>query len=817
MEKHMAVCPYCGAGCKMNLVVENGLIIEAEGLDGITNEGELCLKGMYGYDFVNDTKILTPRIYHPMIRRVKGAPLERVTWDEALDFTANRLKAIIAEHGPESIMLTGSSRGPGNEANFVMQKFTRACLGTNNIDNCARTCHAASVIGLMECVGSGAMSVSIPTLEKTDCILLFGYNPAASHPIVARRIVKAKERGAQLIVCDPRVIESARIADLYLPLQNGSNVALLNALAFTIIDEDLADWDFIDDHTEGFDDWWAVVQNYAPEDVADVCGLTPELIRQAARAYANAETAIIGWGMGVTQHIQGVQTVRAIAALALITGHIGKPNSGLAPVRGQNNVQGSCDMGMWPSLYPGYQRVDDPAARAKFAAAWGVPEERLSLKEGFKLTDLPHGVEEGKIRAFYNFGEDPLQTEPDTAQMRRTLEGLDLLISQDIFMTQTTAMADVVLPATSWAEHDGVYTASDRSFQRTTAALPPKGECRHDWEIFADLSTRMGYPMSYRDTQEIWDEVRSLCPQFAGATYEKMADLGYAQWPIYAEAANDPEDRGTPELYAGGTFNTPDGKGRLVAAEWRRPSEEPDNAYPLVLCTVREVGHYSCRSMTGNCKALVALADEPGYVSMSPDDADARGIEEEQLVWVHSRRGKIIARAAVDERVNEGAVYMTYQWWVGKCNELTLHATDRESGTPEDKYSACQVEAIPDQAWAERHLQKLYGDLKAYLAAEADRQNPQPEAVEEAVALEEADVPQTTSESVAGEAKPSAGAPSTTPATARPAAAPEGVTSIDADVSLYPSTTPRTSAPVPAKPPRTDRAQYATDEEETLV
>ena len=231
MEKHMAVCPYCGAGCKMNLMVENGRVIDAEGLPGVTNEGELCLKGLYGYDFVNDTRILTPRIYHPMIRRTKGAPLERVSWDEALDFTASRLRAIIEESGPEAVMLTGSSRGAGNEANFVMQKFTRACLGTNNIDNCARTCHAASVIGLMECVGSGAMSVSIPTLEETDCILLIGYNPAASHPIVARRIVRAKERGAELIVCDPRVIESARIADLYLPLANGSNLALVNALA----------------------------------------------------------------------------------------------------------------------------------------------------------------------------------------------------------------------------------------------------------------------------------------------------------------------------------------------------------------------------------------------------------------------------------------------------------------------------------------------------------------------------------------------------------------------------------------------------------
>ncbi|MBX9033386.1 formate dehydrogenase subunit alpha [Gordonibacter massiliensis (ex Traore et al. 2017)] len=826
MEKHMAVCPYCGAGCKMNLVVENGLVIEAEGLDGVTNEGELCLKGLYGYDFINDTRILTPRIYHPMIRRQKGAPLERVSWDEALDFTASRLRAIIEESGPEAVMLTGSSRGAGNEANFVMQKFTRACLGTNNIDNCARTCHAASVIGLMECVGSGAMSVSIPVLERTDCILLIGYNPAASHPIVARRIVKAKERGADLIVCDPRVIESARIADLYLPLENGSNLALVNALAYTIIDEDLADWDFIDNCTEGFDAWWEVVQEYAPEDVADVTGLAPELIRHAARRYAKAPSAVVGWGMGVTQQAQGVQTVRAIAALALITGHIGRPNSGLAPVRGQNNVQGSCDMGMWPSLYPGYQRVDDPAVRAKFAAAWGVPEERLSLEEGWKLTDLPHGVAEGKIRAFYNFGEDPLQTEPDTAQMRKTLEGLDLLISQDIFMTQTTALADVVLPATSWGEHDAVYTASDRSFQLTTAALPPKGECRHDWEIFADLSTRMGYPVRYESTREIWDEVRSLCPQFAGATYEKMAGLGFAQWPIYAEAGDDPDNHGTPELYAGGAFTTPDVKGHLQAAHWRPPTEEPDERYPLVLCTVREVGHYSCRSMTGNCKALAALADEPGYVSMSPADAEARGIEEEELVQVTSRRGKIVARAAIDERINDGAVYMTYQWWVGKCNELTLHAVDGESGTPEDKYSACQVEAIADQRGAEERIAEAYAELKSRLAAEADCQNPpEPEALESTAGA--ADHPLATPSEVDAAGAVPAAIPSKGGAADSPsvilseggaAAVVEGSRAATANNSsdpANPASPPAAFAPHEAEV--AGRALYADGEEETLV
>lgn len=808
MEKHLTVCPYCGAGCKLYLVVENGRVIEAEPAPGVTNEGELCLKGLYGYDFINDTKILVPRLLHPMIRRTKGAPLERVSWDEALDFTAERLRAIIEAHGPEAIMCTGSSRGAGNEANFVMQKFVRACLGTNNIDNCARTCHAASVIGLMEAVGSGAMSVGIPQLEETSCLLVIGYNPAASHPIVARRVVRAKERGAQIIVADPRVIETARIADTYLPLRNGTNLALINAMAHVIVTEGLMDREFVEAHATGFDAWWDIVKDCPPERAEDICGVSADLIRQAARTYAKADSAVICWGMGITQQRQGVASVRTLASLALITGHIGRPASGLAPVRGQNNVQGACDMGMWPSLLPGYQRVDDDAAREKFARAWGVPAEKLSPRPGRKLTDLPDGVADGSIRAFYNFGEDPLQTEPDTARIRETLENLELLISQDIFMTQTTALADVVLPATSWGEHEGVFTASDRTFQRFEAALPPKSECRHDWQIFADLSTRMGYPMHYESTREIWDEVRALCPPFAGATYERLEGLGAVPWPVPA-----PDHPGTPELYAGGAFTTPDGKGHLETTAWEPPTERPDEEFPLVLCTVREVGHYSCRSMTGNCRALAALADEPGYAHLHPDDAFERGIEEEELVWVRSRRGKILARAALDERINRGAVYLTYQWWVGKCNELTLHALDSRSGTPEDKHSACEVEGIPDQLWAERHLQELYDELKRRLAAEAAHQDDSEEARAEGGVGEDAP----DASDLAGDDARGGGVPGGKHASAAVAAGGSGSAPASAPVPAPPAGDAVVPAFAPHEAKVAGRALYADGDEETLV
>lgn len=721
MEKHMVVCPYCGAGCKMDLLVENGKVVGVEGLDGVTNHTELCLKGMHGYDFINDTKILTPRLLHPMIRRTKDAPLERVSWDEALDFTANKLNEIKAKYGPDSIMLTGSSRGPGNEANYVMQKLTRACVGTNNIDNCARTCHGPSVIGLMDSLGSGCMSVSIPEMEHSDCIFLFGYNPSVSHPIVSRLIVRAKERGAKIIVADPRVIETARIADVYMQINNGCNVAFLNAFANAIVSENLHDMEFIKAHTTGFDEWWETIKKYTPESVADITGVDPELMRRAARMYATADTAVLGWGMGVTQQKQNVLAVHTIAAIACISHQIGKPNAGVAPVRGQNNVQGSCDMGMLPNLFPGYQKVTDRAVREKFAEAWNIPVDRLSDHVGYSLTEVGELAEKGVVRAFYNFGEDPLQTEPDSNELREQLKKLDLFISQDIFMTQTTALADVVLPGTSWGEHEGVFTASDRTFQRFSAAVPPKGECRHDWEIFADLSTRMGYPMHYNNTKEIWDEMRSLCPAFKGATYEKMEGLGYAQWPIPEEG-----HPGTTTMYLGGQFNTADKKAILLAHDFVPPTEEPDETYPLVLCTVREVGHYSCRSMTGNCRTLAMLADEPGEIHINPADAADRGIRDGELVLAHSRRGEAMSRAVVDERINKGTVYMTYQWWVGKCNNLTMHAVDPNSRTPEDKYSACQVEAIEDQVWAERRLSELYSTLKGQLAGLASAQDIEP-------------------------------------------------------------------------------------------
>lgn len=713
MDKKIVVCPYCGCGCKIALHVEKGKVIGAEGAQGVTNEGKLCLKGLYGWEFLNDTRLLTPRLTHPAIRRQRGGPFEKVSWDEAIAWVSSRLQAIKERSGAQSIMVTGSSRGPGNETNYVMQKFVRAVLGSNNIDCCARVCHGPSVSGLRATLGNGAMSNSMKDIEKSDCLLIFGYNAADSHPILARRILRAKEKGAKIIVCDPRYIESARLADLWLPLKNGSNMALVNAFAHVLIEERLWNKSYIDSYTEGLDAWRTGVERYSPEAVEEITGLQPALVRQAMRIYASAKNATILWGMGVTQWGQGVDVVKGLASLALATGNFGRPGVGVGPVRGQNNVQGACDMGALPDMFPGYQPVSDKVARDKFAAAWGVPS--LSGEPGHTITEVPHLALEGKLHAYWIMGEDPLQTEPDLALMRKAMEKTELIIVQDIFMTKTAELADVLLPATSWGEHEGVYTSADRGFQRFYKAVEPQGDVLPDWEIISRVAQAMGYPMHYASNEAIWNELRSLCPLYAGASWEKMAELGYVQWPC-----PDETHPGTPYLYEGNRFSRPSGKGLLFACDWQPPAEQTDDEWPLVLCTVREVGHYSCRSMTGNCHALTAQADEPGRVQINSDDARQLGISDNELVWVASRRGKVISRADVSERINRGAVYMTYQWWVGACNELTLDRLDPIAKTPELKHCAVRIEKIAEAEWAEREVAESYRQIKARLAKAAE-------------------------------------------------------------------------------------------------
>lgn len=714
-EHHVSVCTYCGAGCKMNLVTKNGKVIRADAIDGVTNEGEMCLKGYFGWDFLNDTKILTPRLRDPMIRRQKGAPFEIVSWEEAIKFTADKLKAIKAKYGPNSIMHTGSSRSTGCESNYVMQRFARAVINTNNVDCCARVCHAPSMAGLEATVGRGAMSNSIAGIDDTNCVLMIGYNGAESHPIVFRRVLKAKQKGAKLIVCDPRFTDSARAADQYVPIKNGSNMAIVNCFAAILIDEDLVDHQYISKYTQGFEDFKERVKDYLPEKIEHITGVPAEQMRQAMRTYAAAENATILWGLGVTHFEQGSDTVAGLAALALMTGNLGRKSVGVGPVRGQNNVQGACDMGVWPSMFCGYQKVTDEAARRKFAKAWNVPYEKMDPNNGTKITEVPHKIHTGEIKAYYIMGEDPVQTEAGGNAEHAAFKDLELMIVQDVFMTKSAEIADVVLPATTWGEHDGVFCSSDRGFQRFWKAVEPPKNVKRDWEIISLLATEMGYPMSYSSDKEVWDEMRSLCPLYAGITYEKMGELGHIQWPCETE-----ESMGSDFLFEGNKFHTETGKANFVFTPWHAPAETPDADYPMVLCTVREVGHYGARSQTGNCAALDTLASEPGFVQINTQDAASYGIKDQELVYVNSRRGKIITRAKVSDRTNKGAVYMTFHWWVGACNEVTDEASDRITKTPETKYCAVQLEKIADQKWAEGYAKQAHQDLKARLRSHVE-------------------------------------------------------------------------------------------------
>ena len=563
------------------------------------------------------------------------------------------------------------------------------------------------------------MSFSVPELEDAEVIFDIGYNAPVSHPLVARHIVRAKKKGCKIICVDPRLTETGRIATIYLPIKGGTNMLFLNAMAHVMVTEDLVDHDFIEKHTTGFADYTKeVAQNkYAPEAVAAATHLDPDDIRRAARLFASSKHTMTLWGMGITQVSQGVECVIACSNLSLMTGNYGHYATGVGPVRGQNNVQGTCDMGVLPNQYPGYQDVTDDEIRHKFEKAWGVS---LPSHVGLPLTYVPDKVlrepdPKKRIHAYYIIGEDPAQSDPDLPEIRRTLSAIDLVIVQDIFFNKTCEYADVIFPATAWGEHNAVYTSCDRRFQRVRKLIEPQPGCKTDWEILCLMATAMGYPMHYDNTEQIWDEMRSLCPKFAGASYEKMVENHGVQWPCTEDS---PDDTGTQYLHKGAHFATADGKGHFYYYPWTPATELESPEYPLSRSTVREVGHSAVRTMTGNCRLLADLADEPGYIQMNPEDCRELGIANGDLVRVVSKRGHTITRCQETDRVSKGATYMTYQWWVGACNELTSAALDPKSHTPEFKYCACRVEKIDDQKQAERDVKAQYAAIRSRMGIE---------------------------------------------------------------------------------------------------
>lgn len=670
-------CVYCGCGCGVSMGTRGNRIVRIRGArENPVNRGSLCVKGRFGMDFVHAPDRLTK----PLIRR--NGKLEEASWDEALSAVADGLNRIKQKHGPDALAGLASAKCT-NEENFLFQKFMRATLGTNNVDHCARLCHASTVVGLAKAFGSGAMTNSIDEIEHADCILVIGSNTTEAHPIIALRIVWAVTRhGAKLIVADPRAIDLVRFAHLHVRQRSGTDVALLNAMMQVIIAEGLSDEAFIKTRTECFDEVKASVADCTPEWAERITGIPAEQIREAARVYARARRASIVYSMGITQHTTGTDNVLALANLAMMTGNVGRPSTGLNPLRGQNNVQGACDMGALPNVYPGYQKVDDPEIQDKFQKAWGVS---LPNRPGLTVTEIVNAAGEGTIKGVYIMGENPMVSDPNLNHVGAALRNLEFLCVQDIFLTQTAELAHVVLPAASCAEKDGTYTNTERRVQRVRKAVALPGEARDDWAIINDISARMGYAMRYAGPSEIMDEIASVTPIYGGISYDRIAKVGL-QWPC-----PNRKHRGTKFLHKG-KFTR--GLGKFHPVPFREAAEPPDADYPYLLTTGRYLYHWHTRTMTGRCPGLEELCP-PVPFEIHPADAAREGISFGDIVEISSRRGQIRAKALITERSPEKSVFMAFHFPEGAANALTIDAVDPLAKIPEYKICAVRLSRVP--------------------------------------------------------------------------------------------------------------------------
>jgi len=668
-----SICPYCGVGCSIYLGVRGGEVVSVRGdPESPVNRGSLCVKGRFGFDFISSPE----RLRRPLIKR--NGRFEEVSWDEALDFVAERFK----RYKGNTFAAISSSRCT-NEENYLVQKFARAVMGTNNVDNCARLCHAPTVTGLRQAFGAGGGTNSIPEIEGASCIFVIGSNTTNAHPVAALRIKRATRNGATLIVADPRRIELCRHADLWLPLRPGTDVALLMGMAKVIYEEGLHDEEFIKERTENFEEFISSLKEFDLDFVEEVTGVPKDDIVWAARAYATKKPSLIIYSLGITEHTHGTDNVLALANLALLTGNIGRKSAGIMPMRGQNNVQGACDMGCAPNVFPGYQPVTDPKVRRKFEEAWGcsLPEE-----PGLTLVEFFQKALEGEIKAFYIVGMDPAFSVADASKVWKALEAAEFVVFQEIFLTESAKFAQVVLPAASFAEKDGTFTNLERRVQRIRKAIEPIGESKPDWWITCQIAKRMGAKgFDYSHPSEIMEEIARLTPSFAGISFERLEEGGI-QWPCYG-----PDHPGTQTLYID-RFLTPSGKGRFTPLKYRPPAERPDDQYPLVLTTGRSLYHFHL-AMTSKVEGLLALHPEE-RVWINPLDAERLNIRDGDKVKVSSRRGEVEARAKVTDRVRPGVVFMTFHFYDVPTNVLTAQNLDPVAKTPEYKVTAVRVEKI---------------------------------------------------------------------------------------------------------------------------
>ncbi|MBI5116506.1 formate dehydrogenase subunit alpha [Candidatus Poribacteria bacterium] len=708
------ICPYCGVGCSIFLGVRNGSIVRARASNknGINQEG-LCVKGRYGLDFVGHPDRLT----HPLIRKEgvprgvgKGDPAKafrEASWDEALDYVAQKLGGIRERNGADAIGIVSSAKCT-NEENYVLQKFARAAIGTNNVDHCARLCHASTVSAALAAFGSGAMSNSISDIDHADVLFVIGSNTTECHPIIGRRIKRAvKFHGAKLIVGDPRSIELCDMAAVHLNHFPGTDVALLNAMMREIIRQNLHDKKFIAERCEDFEPFRKSLERYTLESVSQVTGVDEEKIRHAAELFGKAKRGIVLYGMGITQHTTGTDNVKAVANLLMLTGNLGRRGTGFAPLRGQNNVQGSCDMGALPNVFPGYQATENLQARAKFEQAWG---RKLSARPGLTLTEMFQAAHDGRLKAMYVMGENPMLSEPDAEHAKEALAMLEFLAVQDVFLTQTAQMADVVLPAASFAEKDGTFTNTERRVQLVRKAIDPPGEARTDWEITASISARLGYPMNYNSSSEIMEEIAKLTPIYGGIHHDRL-EKGGLQWPCKSR-----KERGASILHKD-QFTR--GRGKFHVVHDIPPAELPSRSYPFVLTTGRILEHWHTGSMSHRSRVLEALASESS-VEINPADASELGIEQGDLVSISSRRGKVETKARKTRRVNPGQAFMAFHWWDAPANLLTNPALDPVAKIPEFKVSSVRAilavleRAAEDNAFLTALAENPAGALNAY-------------------------------------------------------------------------------------------------------
>jgi len=670
------ICPFCGVGCGVNLRTENNKLISVEPqLDHPISRGQLCTKGWnstYGIDPKN-------RITHPLIRTAQG--FQPVSWSKALETIAEGLKQVLVESGPQATGIISSARAT-NEDNYAAQKLARAVLKTNNVDHCARICHSPTVAGLSQTLGSGAMTNSADDLFETDLILVFGADPTENHSILGGHIMRAHLEDTKLIVVDPRCTRLAKLADTHLQLKLGSNIALLNAMIKIILDNGWQDKKFLDQRSEGLAQLTASVAN-ALEGVEKATGVSLPEIEAAAKAYSQSRRAMILYGMGITQYVSGTNNVIALSNLALVCGHIGRKGTGVNPLRGQNNVQGACDMGCLPNVYPGYQKVDNPEARAKFSQYWKteIPEHPGLTSMGMTKATLA-----GEFRGLILFGEDPVVTDPDQNLVKQALSKLDLLVVAELTMTDTARMADVVLPAASFAEKSGTFTNCERRVQHVQQALPPIGEARTDWQWLAAIAHQLGSDqLDWHDSEAVFHEITQLTPNYSAMSYTKIDQLQGLQWPC-----NHETPKGTAILHKD-TF--PIGKARLIPVHPIDIDEDVDNEYPLLLTTNRLHFHYGCGSMTRK-SPLLERETPAGLLFINPEDANDLGVTHRSAVSIRSRRGYVETRAELTDDLPPGLVCMPYHFREAPSNQLTNTAQDPLTKMPELKACAVCVQPL---------------------------------------------------------------------------------------------------------------------------